>query len=118
MKYTIKIDPKSVKKNKNGGQDTFIVPGRSYQNNEGALTRSISMVRTLTPIPNYSFRYIQTIVSCKSCQASFPHTDLEEQEIEYDNSYSGAVCPHCGAWECCSFDFETLDQNTGKIIKP
>lgn len=60
------------------------------------------------PEPSWHYSYEPAPVTCRECGESFPN-----QELGSDCAYNGdgedcsfAVCPRCGAWECCDVEYE------------
>lgn len=104
----IKIDRDSIKKCENAGQTEFFVPGHTNYNEDGSITRLVSIVRTMTPVPNYSALYQETILECQFCHGKFSYKKLENDE-ELKN-----ICPICSVEDCCEIEFEKFNNFTGK----
>lgn len=91
------IDRKTIRRNKNAGQDTFFVPGQEMkvETPEGVrVTRKVSMIHTFDPVPEFSYQYLPTEIHCIFCGG----TSIEDELIldEVDGSYD-ELCPHCRA---------------------
>lgn len=59
----------------------------------------------LRPEPPYLYQFLDTEVECDSCGARFSHTELQSDEADVD-TWSNAICPRCGEWDCCEFVHE------------
>lgn len=57
------------------------------------------------PLPDWLFSYESQPVRCRECGESFDHSQLESDD--YGDSYSFAVCPKCGAADCCDVEYES-----------
>jgi len=112
--FIIKIDINSIKKNSDAGMDTFAVLGRKTIGSDGSSSRHIQIVRSLIPIPDYSFEYLDCIVECSLCSEHFSYKELLDGDYECDEDTN--ICPKCKKSNCCVLTFETLDQKTGLII--
>lgn len=106
MKIKINIDSNTVRKNPDAGRDSFIVPGTAYQTSAG-WEREYSIVRTLSPEPNYLYSYSQALITCPHCTRVCYHTDLIEVE---EDDFFIHVCPECGNQVNCDFDFESIEE--------
>lgn len=116
----IRIDPSSVRANKNAGQSTFFVPGITQTRIEGGRIiqeRPIQTIRTLTPVPKYSYDYMPTEVMCPHCLCRYPHTDLvDSTDWDYDDEgdyeYGSRVeCPICGEDTEIWLEFEKFKED-------
>lgn len=60
------------------------------------------------PEPEWLFQYEPTEVTCRKCGEAFPNQELGSDYVigEDDEIGSSACCPKCGAWECCSVEYE------------
>jgi hypothetical protein len=113
----IKIDRNSIKKNEDAGRTEFLVPGRATYNEDGSMSRPVSVVRSLMPVPNYSASYKTTEVECKFCHAKFSHDELDDDTIgNGEDEYSlDNICPKCREADCCEeIEFEKFNNSTGK----
>jgi len=59
------------------------------------------------PIPEYSYKYINTLLVCNNCNNKIKSDDLKSDEF-YDY-YSDKVCPKCGAFDCCDITYESIE---------
>ena len=119
MKYIVRIDKSSIKKNPDAGQTTFMVPGAWHPDGKGGGTRSVQMMQQMTPDPNYLFEREYCEVTCMHCNTKFSHKDLEEHK-EWDYEEDGCywvdnVCPNCKEADCCELEYEQFDQETGLV---
>ena len=114
MKYLIKIDKKTIQINPNAGQDSYIIPGMIYQDENGDTHREYERIRSLTREPKFIFKYENTQVACKYCGKSFSYKDLKEDEVECEccgNHYEASnVCPYCNEPDCCEIKFENINE--------
>jgi len=59
------------------------------------------------PVPKYRYNYENTKVLCNECEEEVMTEDLESDS--FDDFYSDRICPKCGAIECCSLEYEKVD---------
>ena len=108
MKFNIKIDRNSIRKNPNAGRTTYKIPGikqefkdevtvrkfvrfgenQSWQQISVDKTESvrteipIQVIHSLSPEPDYLYNYAVTEITCLYCGNVFPHTDLKEEFVD------------------------------------
>ncbi len=121
MKYIVRIDRSSIKKNPDAGRTMFPMPGCWMPDGKGGMTRGVNMVYQMQPDPNYLAKNAYCEVTCAFCSSKFSHKDLEEdREYIYpdeDYYYIDNICPKCGQRDCCEIEYEKFDQKTGKVIE-
>jgi len=119
MRYLIRVDSNSIKKNEDAGQTSHIVPGMPVKDSSGSLRKSVNLVHSITPVPNYSFKYLETLVECEECHAQFSYKKLGSDSIgDGDNKqHLDNICPICGIAYCCSITFEKFNDKTERIPK-
>ena len=61
------------------------------------------------PIPKYSFKYENTEVICSNCGKKIMTDDLVSEESADGEYYSDAICPKCGAVDCCDLVYQNID---------
>ncbi|MBE3120329.1 MAG: hypothetical protein IMZ50_16450 [Candidatus Atribacteria bacterium] len=70
----------------------------------------------LTRILIREISFEDTDVTCTSCGATFPWSDLSygaeraNNDSGFPREESFEVCPECGALDCCKIEFETEEQ--------
>lgn len=121
MRYLIRIDKKSIKKNPDAGSTILRRPigqpevYEKYEfkngimvNYEKTITQPYENLHTLTPIPLYSYRYAyeDTIIECCHCGETFPANELTSDI--YDDGYD-RTCPKCDRQNCCELEFEKFN---------
>jgi hypothetical protein len=120
MKYIIRIDRTTIKKNPNAGNMTYqrslgpptitetfvngILVSKTVQQN-------IETLHSLTPEPAYWYEYQNTSIICDNCYCDFLHTKLIDtwDDGEYDHFYN--ICPKCSKAECCEIEYEKFDES-------
>ncbi len=112
MKYTIKIDRNSIKKNPNAGfRGPYYVPGKTDCNADGSVSRNITPVYMINGEPEYSYDLIYPDITCQHCGSVSSYNELEDEEyVDDDDDYciSTNICPKCKTSDCCQIEFETL----------
>lgn len=63
---------------------------------------------SLSPEPEYLFKYENTVISCEYCNEEFPTNELMNDFDDY-SGYNDRVCPKCSAWDCCEIQYEVFD---------
>ena len=114
MKYIIKIDRETIKKNPNAERTVFHYPLRpSYEYNEDGTVKNIRQeyqtLYSLTPDPEFLYEYILTLVKCEYCNEEFYHNELQSEDWG-DYGYSDTVCPKCNVSNCCEIQFESIKE--------
>jgi len=74
----ILIDRSSIKRNPNGGRNSYFVSGQI--NPDGS--RSVQMVHTLTPEPHILYKYHDTEIKCEECGSTFLHTANDCEDFD------------------------------------
>lgn len=117
MKYLIKINRDSIKKNSNAGQMKWPMYGQTYESidDQGNLvqTREVQYMYTMTPVPKYFFEYMPFEVQCKYCYSKFPYTELDD-DYYMDNDEEtciSEICPNCNKSNCCEIEFEEFEES-------
>lgn len=66
----------------------------------------------------YLYEYEDTNINCKNCDWVGKPKDLLSEECEDRYSYDDEVCPKCGIWNCCEFQYESLfDWQLAEYVK-
>jgi len=112
--YTVqkKIDRKSIRRNKNAGQNMFFTSGREVkvETPEGVkITRQVHPIYSFDPVPEFSYQYLTTTLTCGGCKASFEDLSLYYPEDEGDMPLD-PQCPECFKEISVNFEFEKLTQ--------
>ena len=102
-----RIDRKSLTKNPNAGQRSFLIHGRrsTFAKEDGSIVQvqEVQRMYSIFPEPRWLYEYVPLQIQCNSCKESF---DVDELEGFYDvDGYCSVedarICPRCGDWECC-----------------
>jgi len=91
-------------------------PLLAYRSIKANWEADVLRYRTLTPDPDFLFRYVPTVVECAECHERFDYSDLESDEID-DDIWSDRVCPKCHAFDCCELEFENLTQEMTAAVE-
>lgn len=114
MKYIIKIDRKTIKKNPHAGSTTFYVAGHPYmeKHEDGSISyhSPVQTLHTLCPQPKFLYEYVPCDVKCDFCESEFDYTELLTEDYA-DYWYSDTVCPECHSPNCCEIEFENLEKD-------
>lgn len=138
----IKINRKSIKKNPNAGNTTYHMPlgpteyhktvinTKQYVSNNGidyllvadntetklSLSQPVQTIHTLSPEPDWLYKYEDPEVECKECGNKFKHSELKDESHEYidEDGFDNwgeikNVCPICDTQECCDVKFEKIE---------
>ena len=119
MKFVVRIDPDSIKKNPDAGRTSFFVAGMIHNNPDGSMSREVQQMHQMTPDPNYTCEVLGCDVVCDECGKIFPHEELEERRYGGgwdDEWYDVNVCPYCEEVECCELEYEQFNNVTGEVI--
>ena len=119
MKYFIKINRSTLRKNPHAGNQCFYryIGRAEITEIDGELITKIThswpmeKIYSLTPEPSWLYQYEDTKVCCNLCKVEFFHKELEQfSDEDSDGNYyhNETVCPRCGAFDCCELEFETL----------
>lgn len=111
MKYIIPIDKTTIRANPRAGSTTYYLPGQPVKTEDEKGTRiehPVQILHSLTPAPKYLYDYVPTTVECIWCHATFPHTELYEDEI-CDDCLVENICPECKVGDCCEIKMEKFD---------
>jgi len=120
MRFTVKINRKSIKANPNAGEYIReIVSGTVCSDGKGGAYRNCQPVYSMCPEPNFFFEYEPCYVVCDSCKKEFLKEELiddlnecwdDELELWYFEG-SCLTCPFCGKKDCCELEWEKLDES-------
>lgn len=61
----------------------------------------------------YLYEYVDAVVKCSVCGAIFKHYYLQTDYLEDEEGYETATstkCPVCKAWDCCSVEYEPVEE--------
>lgn len=141
MKYLIKIDRSSIRRNPHyphayryevyPREMTRIDTYRGYTTGDTDEPKWVlysqeiiepkpqyEYVDLLGGAPKYHYDYCPTLVECEWCCEKFDYSDLEYDcsDPEYDGGWTETACPKCGFWECCQIEYEKLSEETLKGI--
>lgn len=64
------------------------------------------------PIPKYSYKHINTPITCNYCNSEIMSEDLEADEVPLDGDYiyNDCICPKCKNLDCVDIEYETIDE--------
>ena len=81
-------------------------------------SRPVQTIRSMTPEPNYLYGMVDQEIECQECHAKFSYQKLKSDATGWggDEDWSNVICPACGTWDCCEFQFERVDPD-GSIIR-
>jgi hypothetical protein len=108
-----RVDRSSVKRNENAGQDTFFTSGREVkvQTPEGVrVTRQVHPIHTMSPVPEFSYQYLEVTLECRNCEESFSDSRLYYPEDEEGTTFD-PQCPECYEEIPVNFQFEQLSRD-------
>jgi len=104
----IKVIKSSIRKNPNAGRTSGFVAGRTVCE-DGIQTRDIQRIHWITPEANYICEYENPDLECSGCHGKFKANELRADSLDFD-TWSNRICPYCGKWDCCEFEFEKLEE--------
>lgn len=124
MKYLIKIDRSSIKKNPYSGQNVFyrclgnpIVETECDKNNnliEFSVRVPYETLYTLERQPRFNYTYEELLLKCSECGKEFSNKDLEsfsDEDCDGNYYFNDRICPKCGTWDCCEIEYEKLSDD-------
>jgi len=137
MKYFVKINIKSIKRNPNAGSTSSKLPTYSsvtltLQSNGIVELSDIKKIKKLCektgfiltyemennfidvthlPEPDYFYKHSGMKIQCEYCKAEFDASELESDCsdcIDFHIS-SDTICPKCKKWDCCEIECQTIE---------
>ena len=112
MKTVIKIKRDTVRPNPEAGQTTFFVPGRAHQGEDGSWHREVQHIHSIFPAGSHLFEYEDdAVIECEECHTKIRPSEFQADAMSNgdDEIWSNNICPHCGEWDCCEFEYESLE---------
>lgn len=108
------IDLASIQKNPNAGRKSYLVPGKLNTYTKDGITyqeRAVTRMYSLTPEPEYLFKYEPMEAKCQFCHTVFSVNDLTD-DYNDDDCLIPDICPVCNAPYCLAEKIqpETLEE--------
>lgn len=96
--------------NPNAGCSSYMIPGLATTDEDGNVSRPVSVVHTLTPEGKWLYSYEPMEVQCWHCGRKY---DIDEVETEYlppvvdeEDEIAVDICPKCARHDPLGEDFE------------
>lgn len=75
-----------------------------------SMHRDVQHVVSMVPESTHLYDYEDTVLECEECHAKIRPSELRADATDdgVDEAWSNCICPRCGAWDCCDFEYESL----------
>lgn len=107
-KTLIKIDRSSIRRNHEFDQWSSGVRQFVRGQHEGEMIETT----TMSPPPEWFYKFIPAKVTCRDCGAEFMDTELKSDwavDGDGDDYEINRICPKCGESDCCELEFERIE---------